>query len=197
MWFLPPCFSLSDYRSKILEKRIYTNYQAACIPKGVWCYLKILAWFLSRKSTTTKLLDCLDDWTLELSEHHKLDVMYIDLEKAFDPLSHEKLLYKMSKIGLGGNLHKWFSSFLIERIEIWSSTVVSSIPQGTIHGALLFILLINNVSYVLLHSKIQLYADDLKDIRGCYYHRTVPSFWAWYSCSQWMIGFNRVSCELI
>ena len=40
--------------------------------------------------------------------------------------------------------------------------MVSGIPQGTILGPLIFILFINNVSEVLLHSNIQLYADDSK-----------------------------------
>ena len=34
--------------------------------------------FLSCKSITTNLVECLDDWTLELDKHHKLDVMYVD-----------------------------------------------------------------------------------------------------------------------
>ena len=32
--------------------------------------------------------------------------MYIDLEKAFDSLTREKLLFMLSKVGIGGNLHK-------------------------------------------------------------------------------------------
>ena len=42
-------------------------------------------------------------------------IVYIDLAKAFDSSTHEKLLYRFPSIGIGGHLHKWFDSFLIGR----------------------------------------------------------------------------------
>ena len=60
--------------------------------------------FLSRKSTTTNLLECLNDWTLMLDKKSKLDIMYNDFEKAFDSLTQEKLLFMLSKVTIGGNL---------------------------------------------------------------------------------------------
>ena len=53
--------------------------------------------FLSGKSTTTNVLEYLNDWTLMLDEKTAIiDVMYIYLEKAFDSLTHEKLLFMLS-----------------------------------------------------------------------------------------------------
>ena len=40
------------------------------------------------------------------------DVLYIDYEKAFDKVSHHKLLFKMAKFGIGGSLLKWISNFV-------------------------------------------------------------------------------------
>ena len=47
--------------------------------------------FFSRRSTTTNLLETLDDWTLDLSD--KASVAVADYSKAFDVVYHSKLLY--------------------------------------------------------------------------------------------------------
>ena len=64
--------------------------------------------FLSRKSTTTNFLDCLNDWTLSSM---KID-MFTDLEKAFDLLTYEKLLFMLSKLGIRVKIPTCFSNFL-------------------------------------------------------------------------------------
>ena len=38
------------------------------------------------------------------------DIAYIDLAKAFDKVSHSKLLHKLSYYGVSGNLYKWLKS---------------------------------------------------------------------------------------
>ena len=94
--------------------------------------------------------------------------MYIDLAKTFDYISHEKLLYKLSSIGIGENLHKWFSSFLIgssfnvkvDEARSPHAPVGSGIPQGKIFGPLISILFINTVSIVISNFQTQLYAYD-------------------------------------
>ena len=53
-----------------------------------------------------------------LDEKYKIDITYIDFEKTFDSLTHEKLLFKLSKVGIGGNLPMWFSNFLTRRFLI-------------------------------------------------------------------------------
>ena len=37
--------------------------------------------FLSRKSTTTQLLECCLDWNIALNGHNNLDVIYVDFAK--------------------------------------------------------------------------------------------------------------------
>jgi len=55
--------------------------------------------FLARHSTTSNLLECLNDWTRRLDEGLVTDVVYIDIAKAFDSVSIPKLVYKLSNIG--------------------------------------------------------------------------------------------------
>jgi len=57
--------------------------------------------FLSRHSTCTQLLETINDWATAL--HHAVDAVYFDFAKAFDSLSHTKLLHKLVVYGIVGN----------------------------------------------------------------------------------------------
>jgi hypothetical protein len=47
--------------------------------------------FLSKKCTTTNLLESLNDWTLAIDNKHGVNVAYLDYVKAFDSVSPIKL----------------------------------------------------------------------------------------------------------
>jgi len=51
------------------------------------------------RSTTTQLLHIMDIWTECLENGGQIDVIYTDLEKAFDKISH-KHLSKLHSYGL-------------------------------------------------------------------------------------------------
>jgi len=63
------------------------------------------------------LLDCLSDWTLALDNRHSVTVAYMDYSKAFDMVSHSKLLHKLSCFGICGNLLRWIGEFLDNRTQ--------------------------------------------------------------------------------
>ena len=54
-----------------------------------------------KRSTTTILLECLEYWTCAVNNKKSVDVLYIDMAKAFDTISHEKLLFKLCLLGFG------------------------------------------------------------------------------------------------
>jgi len=60
--------------------------------------------FLKGRSTVTQLLRILDHWTDLLGTGGKVDVIYTDLEKAFDKVSHRRLLSKLRSYGLHTNV---------------------------------------------------------------------------------------------
>ena len=51
--------------------------------------------FMSGRSTCTNLLSCLRDWTSLANDNVCFDVIYLDFAKAFDTVSHQKLLQKI------------------------------------------------------------------------------------------------------
>jgi len=72
--------------------------------------------FLSKCSTCTQLLDCVNDWTLSIRNRHSVDVIYFDFTKAFDSVSHRKLIHKLQAYGFCGRFLCILSDFLCDRI---------------------------------------------------------------------------------
>jgi len=54
--------------------------------------------FTRRSSTYTDTLECVNDWTICLQSQHQVAVVYIDLRKAFDIVSHKKIVPKTSLV---------------------------------------------------------------------------------------------------
>lgn len=93
--------------------------------------------------------------------------VFLDFKKAFDKVWHKGLIFKLEKVGIRGNLHLWFSSYLHDRkqfVVIKGSksslkTILAGVPQGSVLGPLLFLVFVNDIHVGLL-SSVQLYADD-------------------------------------
>ena len=57
----------------------------------------------------------MNNWSEALDKKNKVDIIYLDISRAFDTVSHSKLLYKLRNIGISGNILSWVNSFLTGR----------------------------------------------------------------------------------
>ena len=72
--------------------------------------------FIKGRSTVLQLLKVSDDWTKLLENKGQIDIIYTDLEKAFDKVPHQRLLSKLHSYGINTVLISWIKSFLCSRV---------------------------------------------------------------------------------
>ena len=164
--------------------------------------------FLSKHSTTTNLLESLNDWTSSWDKHLVTKILYMDFEKAFNCVSVPKLLCKLERLGINGNLLLCIKSFLTGRSQCVSIAthksaylpIVSGVPQGSVLGPILFLLYINDLPNIFCDGIVaKLFADDLKSYNVFDYRSNPPSMQnavdallGW--CSSWQLNLSSPKC---
>ena len=164
--------------------------------------------FRSKFSTISQLLECLNDWTSVLDNNKQTDVAYLDFAKAFDSVSHPKLLSKLRSLGISGLLLQWIESFLenrTQRVRTGSqlsdaANVTSGVPQGTVLGPVLFLLYVNDLTTVVKDSSIKLYADDVKlyvtaDLRSDQLKDDLRNVSEW--AKLWQLNLSFEKCKVL
>ena len=135
--------------------------------------------FRRGRSCLSQLLSHFDNILQDIQEGDNVDVIYLDFAKAFDKVDHGILLHKLQKLGVHGELGKWLHSFLSNRKQrvtvrgtlSEASDVVSGVPQGSVLGPLLFLIMVGDIDRDLEHSRATSFADDTRIVKKITSHQ--------------------------
>lgn len=162
--------SLTSNVGKVLEHVINLRVSRFCENHTIWPHTM----FGFRPSLCTQ--DILVQIRQDILLHDTRDtqaILAIDLEKAFDRVSHRHILEAISETGLGNRFHAYISSFLKDRTALIrcgdlpeSECLLGDkgTPQGAVLSPLLFNLAMLRLAKALeqlTHIHYALYADDL------------------------------------
>jgi len=164
--------------------------------------------FLKARSCLTNMLCFFEDVTKWIDEGSPVDIIYLDFQKAFDKVPHQRLLLKLKSHGMGEGIIRWIEKWLTDRRQRvvvegeasnWKS-VQSGVPQGSVLGPLLFLIYINDLDDDIT-SKVLKFADDTKLFRkikqnGDYEHLQddLDKLIKWSEKWQMLFNFSKCKC---
>ena len=133
--------------------------------------LQILSFFgFSNSWGAARVLEHFDKITKLMEEGHDVDIVYVDFAKAFDKVDINIVMKKIRTLGITGRLADWIHCFLVHRkqqvivnsAKSSSQEVMSGVPQGSVLGPLIFLILIGDIDKDIVSSFLSSFADDTR-----------------------------------
>ncbi|CAM5084504.1 unnamed protein product, partial [Eretmochelys imbricata] len=165
--------------------------------------------FCKGKSCLNNLLEFSEGVNKHVDKGDPVDIVYLDFQKAFDKVPHQRLLHKLSCHEIRGKILSWIENWLKDReqrvgingkFSEWRG-VTSDAPQGSVLGPILFNLFINDLEKG-VNSEVEKFADDTKlfkivktkaDCEELQKDLTKLSDWA----TKWQMKFNMDKCKVM
>ena len=164
--------------------------------------------FLKARSCLTNMLCFLEEITKWIDVGSPVDIIYLDFQKAFDKVPHQRLLLKLKAHGIGDSITDWIEQWLTDRrqrvvvdgeVSNWKS-VLSGVPQGSVLGPILFLFYINDLDDSIT-SNVLKFADDTKLFRKVntdgdkqHLQNDLDRLVKWSEKWQMLLNFGKCKC---
>jgi hypothetical protein len=136
-------------------------------------------------------------------------VVYLDFAKAFDKVDFGIVLNKLKELGIKGKLGKWIHCFLtgitqkvvVDGISSSVKEVISGVPQGSVLGPLLFLIMIGDIDKSVLTAFLSSFADDtrlghrvkcMEDLQN--FQQDLDSIYLWATKSNMEFNSSKFEC---
>ena len=128
--------------------------------------------FLKARSCLKNWLCFFEEVTTWVDDGSPLDVIYLDFQKAFDKVPHQRLILKLKSHGMGNSIINWIEQWLTDRVQrvvvggevsSWKS-VLSGVPHGSVIGPILLLVHINDLEEWVTGTILK-FEDDTKLFR--------------------------------
>ena len=164
--------------------------------------------FLKAKSCLTNLLCFLEEITKWVDHGSPVEVIYLDSQKAFDKVPHQRIIRKLKSHGMRKSIINWIEQWLTDRrqrvvvdgeVSSWKP-ILSGVPQGSVLGPILFLVYINDLEEGVT-GKILKFADDTKLFRqvkeigdNFFLQEDIDKLVRWSEKWQMLFNFGKCKC---
>ena len=158
--------------------------------------------FLKARSCVTNMVCLLEEITKWIDVGSPVDIIYLDFQKAFDKVPHQRLLLKLKAHGIGDSITDWIEQWLTDRrqrvvvdgeFSNWKS-VLSGVPQGSVLGPILFLIYINDLNVLKFADDTKLFRKVNTDGDKQYLQNDLDRLVKWSEKWQMLLNFGKCKC---